>query len=68
VVRAAGWHAGDPGSILGMDGLYTLGCIPQRFESVLVEVLRYIETLMYLFYFSAFYDQVILASLWLFAV
>jgi hypothetical protein len=25
VVKAAGWHAGDPGSILGMDGLYTFG-------------------------------------------
>jgi hypothetical protein len=23
VVRAAGWHAGDPGSILCRDGLYT---------------------------------------------
>jgi hypothetical protein len=28
VVRAAGWHVGDPGSILGRDGLYTFGCIP----------------------------------------
>jgi hypothetical protein len=28
VVRAAGWHAGDPGSILGRDSLYTFGCIP----------------------------------------
>jgi hypothetical protein len=27
VVRAACWHAGDPGSILGMDGLYTFGYI-----------------------------------------
>jgi hypothetical protein len=27
VVRATGWHAGDPGSILGRDGLYTFGCI-----------------------------------------
>jgi hypothetical protein len=26
VVRAAGWHTGDPGSILGRDGLYTFGC------------------------------------------
>jgi hypothetical protein len=28
VVRAAGWHAGDPGSIFTRDGLYTFGCIP----------------------------------------
>jgi hypothetical protein len=28
VVRAAGWHTSDPGSILGRDGLYTFGCIP----------------------------------------
>jgi hypothetical protein len=52
VVRAAGWHAGDPGSILGRDGLCTFGCIPQRFESALVEILRYINTLIYLFYFN----------------
>jgi hypothetical protein len=45
VVRAAGWHAGYPGSILGRDGLFTFGCIPQRFESTLVEILRYIKTL-----------------------
>jgi hypothetical protein len=29
VVRAAGWHADDPGSILGRDGLYTFGYIFQ---------------------------------------
>jgi hypothetical protein len=49
VVRAAGWHAGDPGSIPGRDGLYTFGCIPQRFESASVEMLRYIKPLIYLF-------------------
>jgi hypothetical protein len=27
VVRAAGWHAGDPGAILGRDGFYAFGCI-----------------------------------------
>jgi hypothetical protein len=25
VVRAAGWHAGNPGSILGRDGLHAFG-------------------------------------------
>jgi hypothetical protein len=39
VVRAAGWHAGDPGSILGMDSLYTFGLKPQHFESALAEKL-----------------------------
>jgi hypothetical protein len=29
VVRAAGWHVNDPGSILGRDGLNTFECIPQ---------------------------------------
>jgi hypothetical protein len=28
VVRAVGWQAGDPGSILGRDGLFTFGCTP----------------------------------------
>jgi hypothetical protein len=28
VVRAMGWNAGDPGSIVGRDGLCTFGCIP----------------------------------------
>jgi hypothetical protein len=32
VVRVAGWHAGDPGSILGRDDLYTFGDMPQRFQ------------------------------------
>jgi hypothetical protein len=32
VVRAVGWHAGDPGSIRGRDGRYAFGCIPQHFE------------------------------------
>jgi hypothetical protein len=41
----AGWHASDPGSIIGRDGLYTFGCIPQRFESAL----RYLKTLIYVF-------------------
>jgi hypothetical protein len=51
VVRAAGWHVRDPGSILGRDSLYTFGCIPQHFESALAEVLRYVKTLVYFFYF-----------------
>jgi hypothetical protein len=40
-----GWHAGDPGSILGSDGLFAFACtcIPQRFESALAEILRYIK-------------------------
>jgi hypothetical protein len=42
VVRAGYWYVGDPGSILGRDGLYTFGCIPQCFESASVEILRYI--------------------------
>jgi hypothetical protein len=45
VVRAADWHTDDPGSIPGRDGLYTFGCIPQRFESASAEILRYIKTL-----------------------
>jgi hypothetical protein len=45
VVRVADWHAGDPGSIPGRDGLYTFGCIPQRFESASAEILRYMKTL-----------------------
>jgi hypothetical protein len=44
VVRWAGWHAGDPGSIPGSEGLYTFGCVPQRFESASAEILRYIKT------------------------
>jgi hypothetical protein len=48
VVRAAGWHAGNPGSITGRDGLYKFGCIPQRFESASAEILRYIKTLIHL--------------------
>jgi hypothetical protein len=51
LVRVAGWHAGDPGSILGRDGLYTFGCIPQRFESASAERLRYIKAFIYLFLF-----------------
>jgi hypothetical protein len=51
VVRAAEKHAGDPGSIPGRDGLYTFGCIPQRFESASAEILRYIKTLIYFIYF-----------------
>jgi hypothetical protein len=49
VVRAAGWHAGDPGSIRGRDSLYTFGCMSQCFESALAEILRYIKPLIYLF-------------------
>jgi hypothetical protein len=49
VVRAAGWHAGDLGFNLSRDGLYTCGCIPQRYESASVEILRSIKTLIYLF-------------------
>jgi hypothetical protein len=49
VVRAASWHAGDPGSILSRDGIYTFGCISQRFESALAEILRYIKTSFILF-------------------
>jgi hypothetical protein len=44
VVRVAGWHAGNPGLILGRDGLYTFGCTPQCFRSDLAEILRYINT------------------------
>jgi hypothetical protein len=47
VVRVAGWHASDPGSILSRDGLYIFGCISQRFESTLVEILCYVKTLIY---------------------
>jgi hypothetical protein len=43
MVRAAGWHTGDPGSIFGKDGLYTFICIPQSFESASAEILRYIK-------------------------
>jgi hypothetical protein len=32
VIRAAGWHDGDPGSILGRDSLYTFGCTFRRQE------------------------------------
>jgi hypothetical protein len=41
VVRAAGWHIGDPGSIPGRDDLYTFGGIPLRFESASAEILRF---------------------------
>jgi hypothetical protein len=41
VVRAARWHAGDPGSIPGSGGLYIFGCIPKRLESASAEILRY---------------------------
>jgi hypothetical protein len=53
VVRAVDWHADDPGSFPGRDGLYTFGCIPyaQRFESASAEILRYIKTLIYFIYF-----------------
>jgi hypothetical protein len=53
----SGGLARDPGSILCRDGLYTLGCIPQRSESALAEILRYIKAIIYfiilfiLFYF-----------------
>jgi hypothetical protein len=43
VVNSAGWHADDPGSILGRDRLYTFGCIPQRFESASAEIMSYIK-------------------------
>jgi hypothetical protein len=43
VVRAAGCHAGEPGSILCRGDLYTFGCTPQRFESALAEILSYIK-------------------------
>jgi hypothetical protein len=55
VVRAAGWHVGDLRSILGRDSLYTFGCIPQRFESVSADILRYIKPLI-LFYVACFVD------------
>jgi hypothetical protein len=35
VVIAAGWLAGNLGSILGRDGFYSFACIPQRFEYAL---------------------------------
>jgi hypothetical protein len=47
VVRAAGGHASNPGSILGRDALYSFGCIPQCFESASAEILGYIKTLIY---------------------
>jgi hypothetical protein len=31
--------------ILGRDGFYTFGCIPQRIESALAEILCYTKTL-----------------------
>jgi hypothetical protein len=37
--------------ILGRNGLYTLGCIPQRFESASAEILRYIKAFIYFIYF-----------------
>jgi hypothetical protein len=46
----ASLHASDPDSILSRDGLYTLECIPQHFEPASVEILRYIETLIYNIY------------------
>jgi hypothetical protein len=45
VVRAAGWHAGDPGSILGRDGLHTFGRIPQRCEHSWDGYVRYTKFL-----------------------
>jgi hypothetical protein len=50
MVRAADWHAGDPGSILGRDGLCTFGCTPQRFESSSAEILRYIKAFLYSYF------------------
>jgi hypothetical protein len=49
VFTTAGWHAGDPGSILGMDGLYTFKCITQRFEYASEYIWRYTKVLIYLF-------------------
>jgi hypothetical protein len=40
--------------ILGRDGLYTYGCIPQRFESASAEILRYIIAFIYFFIFFIF--------------
>jgi hypothetical protein len=48
VVRAAVWHAGDTGSILDRQGLYTFERIAQRFEYALAWILR-VKTLIYLF-------------------
>jgi hypothetical protein len=50
------WSSGKSGglayrqsrfNLIGRDGLYTFGCIPQRFESALANILRYIKTLIY---------------------
>jgi hypothetical protein len=45
VVRAVGWHTGNPGSIPGRDSLYILGCIPQHLSPLFAEIMRYIKTL-----------------------
>jgi hypothetical protein len=52
MVRATGWHSGDPDSIPGRDGLYTFGytCISQHFESASAEILRYIKPLIYIYF------------------
>jgi hypothetical protein len=60
VVTVAGWHAGDQGSILGRDGLYTFGCVPQHFESASAKILHYINTLIYLLiYLTVTYQAII---------
>jgi hypothetical protein len=48
VVITAVWHAGDPGSMLGRDGLCTFGCIAQRFKYDLGKRLRYVKPLIYI--------------------
>jgi hypothetical protein len=50
VVRTAGWHAGDSGSILGRDSLYVFRCTAKRFEFASAEVLRYVKTLFFKIY------------------
>jgi hypothetical protein len=66
VVRAAGWHTSDPGSIFGRYSLYTFvnndrrwslditgrkrRCISQRFESALAEILCYIKKTSFIYY------------------
>jgi hypothetical protein len=40
-VRAAGWHAGDPGSTLGRVASIHLDVLPQRYESALADIALY---------------------------
>jgi hypothetical protein len=50
VVRAVVWHAGDLGSILGRDGLYTFGCIPPAPWALLCGYVHYTKVLISFFF------------------